>query len=389
MTSPGINEDVFVDGPFPHLRRGLNLFRPVGNRLLPRAVIAILIGWVPLILLVAFENFRNHVSLSSFLTDFGVYARSMLAAPLLILAESPCLRRLAEIVGYFSRSGLLEEQDKPRFKQLVASTRSLMNSTIAELLAVIFAYAISLLLVRYVREIQVRPWYVTGASESDPSLAGWWYVLVSLPLLLVLFLGWLWRVLLWGRFLIKIANMKLRLIAAHPDRTAGLKFLNSSLFAFSPVAFAIGVVGAGSAATRVQFLGVTLEGIEKTIAGLLIFVFVLFVGPLAVFVLKLHRVKMIGIYEYGELAEGVGRMFEEKWLSSYEKYASGALEATDFSATTDLYGIVTNVHEMRILPFDLRGLFTLAVSTLLPFVPVVLMTIPLKQFLQEIIKFLV
>lgn len=389
MTSPGINEDPFVSGPFPHIRRSLNLFRPVGQRVLARAVVAVLIGWVPLVILVAVENFRNHISLASFLTDFGVYARSLLAAPFLILAEIPCLSRLAEIVRYFSSSGLLDEQDKPRFKQLVDSTRSLMNSTVAELLAVILAYSISLMLVLYVREIQVRPWYVTGMSGGEPSLAGWWYVLVSLPLLLVLFLGWLWRVFLWSRFLIKVANLKLCLIAVHPDRTAGLKFLNSSLFAFSPVAFTIGVVGAGSAATRVQYLGLTLEGIEKTIAGLLIFVFVLFVGPLVVFVSKLHRVKMIGIFEYGGLAEGVGRMFEEKWLRSYDKYASGALEATDFSATTDLYGIVSNVHEMRVLPFDLRGLLTLAVCTLLPFIPVVLMTIPLKQFLEEIMKLLV
>jgi hypothetical protein len=134
---------------------------------------------------------------------------------------------------------------------------------------------------------------------------------------------------------------------------------------------------------------VTLEGIEKTIAGLLIFVLVLFVGPLLAFVFKLHRTKMVGVFAYGGLAAGVGRSFEKKWLANYEKYSSGALEASDFSATTDLYQIVTNVHEMRVLPFDLSGLFTLAVSTLLPFIPVVLMTIPLKQFLQEILRFLV
>ncbi len=390
MPFPEINEEaLFAHGPFPHVHRSLNFFRPVGERVLPRAVVAMLVGWVPLVFLVAIENFQNHISLNSFLTDFGVHARSLLAAPLLILAEIPCLSRLGEIVRYFLSSGLIDEEDKPRFKQLVESSRSLMNSTLAEVLALLLAYATAALLLRYVNELHVRPWYVTGSSTGEPSLAGWWYVLVSVPLLLVLFFGWLWRVLLWGRFLIKVAKMKLCLIASHPDRTSGLKFLNSSLFAFSPVAFTIGVVGAGAAATRVQYLGLTLEGIEKTIGGLLIFVFVLFVGPLMLFVFKLHRTKMIGIFEYGGLAEGVGRMFEQKWLHNYNNYANGSLEATDFSATTDLYGIVSNVHEMRVLPFDLRGLLTLAVCTLLPFIPVVLMTIPLKKFLEEILKFLV
>jgi hypothetical protein len=118
-------------------------------------------------------------------------------------------------------------------------------------------------------------------------------------------------------------------------------------------------------------------------------VFLIFVGPLLVFVFKLHRQKMMGIFAYGDLAAHVGRSFEEKWLANYESFASGALEASDFSATTDLYGIVTNVHEMRVLPFDLKGLFTLGVSTLLPFIPVVVMTIPLKEFVEGVLRLLI
>ena len=389
MTTAESTEDLFDTAAFPHFERFLSLFRPAGSRVYRRALVTVCIGWVPILILVFADNLRNHTSLQSFVTDFGVHARSLLAAPLLILCEVPCLRRLTEIVNYFWTSGIIGEEERPRFKKLVLSTRFLINSKVAEVLAVVLAYAVTLLLVRYIQDLQVRLWYLSGNLEADPSWAGWWYALVSLPLLLIIFFSWVWRVFLWGRFLVKVARMKLRLIASHPDRTAGLKFLNSSLFAFSSVAFSIGVVAAGSAATRVQFLGATLEGIEKTIAGLLIFVLVLFVGPLVAFVFKLHRTKMLGVFAYGGLAAGVGRSFEEKWLANYEKYSNGALEASDFSATTDLYQIVTNVHGMRVLPFDLSGLITLAVATLLPFIPVVLMTIPLKQFLQEILRFLV
>ena len=279
--------------------------------------------------------------------------------------------------------------DLPFFARLGASTRSLMNSNIAEMLALVLAYAIGIFLVRYVEFIAVPPWYLVPGGGTRISWAGWWYALVSMPLLLILFFGWMWRVILWGRFLVRVARMKLCLIAAHPDRNSGLKFLNSSLFAFMPLAFTFGVVAAGSAANRVAYQGATSDGLQKTAGGLLVFVFIVFVGPLLVFVMKLHRQKVAGIFAYGALAKDVGRQFEDKWLENYDKFAGEALAASDFSATTDLYQVVTNVYEMRLLPFDLRGLLGLVVSTLLPFVPVVLMVIPVKQILKEAARLLV
>jgi hypothetical protein len=115
----------------------------------------------------------------------------------------------------------------------------------------------------------------------------------------------------------------------------------------------------------------------------------MFVGPLLVFVFKLHRRKVSGVFSYGELAGGVGRQFEQKWLANYDKFASGALEASDFSATTDLYQVVTNVHEMKLVPFEIKAVIILVIVTLLPFVPVVLLFVPLKQVMDEILKLLV
>jgi len=44
---------------------------------------------------------------------------------------------------------------------------------------------------------------------------------------------------------------------------------------------------------------------------------------------------------------------------------------------------------MKNVPFDLVGLVSLAVTTLLPFIPVLLMTMPIKQILQEVAKLLI
>ena len=69
-------------------------------------------------------------------------------------------------------------------------------------------------------------WHVsTVAGVEVYSPAGWWHALVSLPLLFVLLLGWIWRVLVWTRFLYLMAGLDLKLVPAHPDRTAGLRFV--------------------------------------------------------------------------------------------------------------------------------------------------------------------
>ena len=389
MTTAARVETFFESGPFPHFQKSLGLLRPVGLNITSRATVSIVIGWLPLVVLVLAQDIRSQIFLFSFLSDYGVHARSLIAAPLLILSEAICLRRLEAIAVYFVKSGIVQQRDTQQFNKLAVSTRLLMNSTVAEVLAIVIAYSIGLFLIRYVHLIALPPWYLVGASNTKISWAGWWYALVSMPLLLILFFGWIWRVILWSRFLIHVARLKLSLIAAHPDLTAGLKFLNSSLFAFMPVAFSFGVVAAGSAANRVAYQGATMDGIQKTAGGLLIFVFILFVGPLLVFVMQLHRQKVEGIFTYGALADGIGRQFEQKWLASYDKHAGDALQASDFSATTDLYSVVSNVHEMRILPFDLRGLLSLMVSTLLPFIPVVLMMMPVKEILKEAARLLV
>jgi hypothetical protein len=381
-------DSLFGRGPFPHFQRSLGLFRPVGTNIIPRAFTCVVVGWFPLLALVCVTSTPRWASVWSFITDFGTHARSLIAAPLFILCEPSCLKRLAAIVNHFVKARVIERNDMARFDELVASNRSLINGTLAEVVAILAAYTIAFVLVRHLPALGMRPWYLTG-DGTTMSLAGWWYSFVSLPLLLILFFGWLWRILLWGRFLIRVSTMKLRLIAAHPDRASGLKFLNSSLVAFLPLAFTFGVITAGATANQVFYKNASVDNIQMTVGGLIVIVLLLFVGPLLIFVFKLHAKKVEGIYTYGSLADDVGRQFEEKWLRNYDEFPAAALEAPDFSATTDLYQVVANVHEMKLFPFELRAVLSLVAAALLPFIPVVLMMMPIKSIVTELAKLLV
>ncbi|TCV93277.1 hypothetical protein EC912_105137 [Luteibacter rhizovicinus] len=64
---------------------------------------------------------------------------------------------------------------------------------------------------------------------------------------------------------------------------------------------------------------------------------------------------------------------------------TSSLERPDFSSTTDLYGIVGNVYDMRLMLFDYQGLAALAISGLLPFVPVWLSAIPMSTIVDHLV----
>jgi hypothetical protein len=384
--APQITGELFERGPFPHFQKTLGLFRPVGINVGLRAALIVLIGWLPLPLLVVAQNLSGHSTpVWAFVSDFGIHARSLIAAPLFVLCEVVCLSPLEKIARNFVSAGLVRDEDRSRFDKMVASTRSLLNSITAEVVAIIVAYLITGAAARYITALSIPPWhFLDGQGYSPLSWAGRWTALVSLPLLLILLFSWVMRVFLWARFLFLVSRLNLRLVAAHPDHASGLRFLNAALYAFMPLAFSLAVIAAGSEANRVIHENMSVLHLQRTMGGVLVFVLLLFVGPLLVFIPKLHREKMTGIVKYGTLAEAVGRQFELKWLANYDKFSAGALEAPDFSATTDLYQVVSNVHDMTILPFDLRSLVTLIVTSLLPFIPVALMAVPLREIVKEI-----
>jgi hypothetical protein len=237
------------------------------------------------------------------------------------------------------------------------------------------------------RTISVRAipmWHRLPSSDGlELSAAGYWHTLVSLPLLLVLVLSWGWRVLLWGRFLFHVARMNLQLVPAHPDRAAGLMFLSDTLRTCAVLGFAVGAVVAGGVANDIIIQGHSLLDEKFRIAAAPLFTLVIFTWPLLMFLPVLNRQRRRGLVQYGALAYAMGRKFERKWLERPEAQ-DAMLQAEDFSAATDLYAIVERVYQIRPIPIDPQALAVLLGATLVPFVPVVLATVPVEILLKEV-----
>jgi hypothetical protein len=76
-------------------------------------------------------------------------------------------------------------------------------------------------------------------------------------------------------------------------------------------------------------------------------------------------------------------------LTGTRDFAENPLQTQAFSATTDLYQVAANVYTMKFMPVDLISAALLASATLLPFLPVLLISQPLDQMLSKLAGFLI
>ncbi len=358
----------------------------LGERhVLRRAGLAILAGWAPLAVLAVLQDGSLHGErLASLLSDIAVHARSLIAAPLLILADVVSANQLGAIALHFGDSHLLPEYERPRFEAALASTRDLLDSRKAEIVVLLLAYGSVAILMTSIGTDQLPLWQRASGGAGGLSPAGWWHAVVSVPLLLLLLFGWLWKLCLWTRFLRLMSRLDLCLVPAHPDRMAGLKFVGYSVYGFLHVALALATIVAGRAAAELVRRGAPTTTDMLELGAILCVIVALFAAPPFVFAGVLLREWRRGVFEYGAWASKFGRQFERKWFNTAEVEPEEAFKAPDFSSGADLYQIVSNVYAMRFVPIDLIGIASLVVTVLLPFVPVVLMTVPIENILARL-----
>ncbi|MES1264999.1 MAG: hypothetical protein ABUU24_05020, partial [Variovorax sp.] len=98
MNDPARDLDLFDGGPPLRLLRLWGRFDPWHRHVVRRALVVIALGWLPLMVLALIAGAYGHAEvLDAFLRDASVHARSLPAAPLLVLAAGVCIPRLGAI----------------------------------------------------------------------------------------------------------------------------------------------------------------------------------------------------------------------------------------------------------------------------------------------------
>jgi hypothetical protein len=370
-----VHDPAFEGGPPLGAQRALGLVTPQSRNLATRVVAAVTIAWLPLVVL---------APEATFVGDVAVHTRCLVAISALLLAEAECLPMLSLLAAHFLDAGLIADADRDCFVSAVTSTRRLLDSVAAEVALVAIVYVIIAAACLEAKGVDVPEWQRRGTTVTA---AGWWHLLVSVPILLLLLGGWVYRLALWARFLWLMARLELRLVPSHPDRVGGLRFVVCCLRGFRLIALALGTIVAGTMANRVLYHGAGLADFRTPVLALFVVVLLLFALPLTVFMHRLRHTRAMAILGHGTVARSLGREFERRWLAGAAVDA-GSLHVQDFSATTDLYSVVANVYAMRDLPFELKDLTPPFISVALPLVPVALFLVPMRTIFSALIRLL-
>lgn len=353
-----------------------------------RIVAFVLLTWVPLLLLSTLDGQLLDGSVAvPFLLDVETHVRFLAVVPLLLAAELVVHRQLRRVARTFLERKLIAAADVPRFDAAVASAFRLRNSLLAEVLLLVFVYAVGVLVIwRHYTALDTSTWYAT-VSDAGSSLspAGTWYAYVSLPIFQFLLLRWYFRLLVWIRFLWQVSRIDLDLIPTHPDQLGGLGFLANTVYAFSVLLLAHGAMLAAQIANRIFFVGATLGDFKVEIAMLAVFLMCAVFGPLLVFSPQLARAKRQGLNDYGMLAEHYVRDFDGKWLRGASPPGEPLLGNADIQSLADLGNSFTVVRTMRLAPISRDAVLQLAACVLVPLVPLLLTVMPVEELTKKLL----
>jgi hypothetical protein len=375
-----------LGGPLYQMLRQTRLTGPHLELLRRRVAFFLLLCWVPLAVLSLVEAHFLGGAKISFFRDILTHIRFLVALPALILGEVCVHQRIRPTVNRLVERRIVIPEDLPKFYAAIDSATRMRNSGIGEIVLLVFVFTGGIWIWWHQVARDVASWYASPqGGHMNLTLAGHWFVFVSVPVFQFILLRWYMWILIWSCFLLRVSRLKLHLQPLHPDRAGGIGFLGKSSHAFVPLLFAQGALLAGQIANLIFYEGRSLLSFKMTIAGFVLFFVLAVFAPLLVFTPRLVRYKHEGLAEYGGLATTYVLDFEQKWLLR-KVNDEQLLGTSDIQSLADLGNSYAVVREMRVIPFAPDDIVRLLVATVIPIVPLLLTIMPLEQLVTQIIK---
>jgi len=369
-------------GPFYRIQRAFGLIRPGQWNLGRRITLLVAVGWLSPFLITAI---LNPGGLQSFVRDYRVSSRMLIAVPALLIAEYLMELRFRAVMRHIREAGLLDASDLALMDDTIAKLARARNSFLPELTVILILFLHSVMSYRGL--VDATPWLASGTPpDLQLTAAGKYTILVSASIFQFLLGLALWNWLLWTFFAFKLSRRNLKLIPTHPDGHGGLGFLGLTASAFAPVAFAAtAVIGA---TWRQDILHHHAHLIDYKLPAIFLLVIVVLVafGPLVFFVPRLSALRRKAILEYGILGQIHSAEFHEKWILHRAGHESEFLEAPDSSSLTDYCSSFEKIERLQPFLADKGALYTLAASVAIPALPAIVAEIPIVVVLQDLLK---
>ena len=125
------------------------------------------------------------------------------------------------------------------------------------------------------------------------------------------------------------------------------------------------------------------------IAGYVVVVLLVVLGPLLIFMLQMIRATIKSVHGYGTFAVMHTQMFDGKWVQGAYPTSEPVLGTPDISSLADLGNAYEVLDRIRAVPFDPADALILVLAALIPLAPLLLTVMPLGQWLELAGKVLV
>lgn len=372
------------DDFFYRIQRKIGLIPAGGGGFTRRAVVYALIAWLPLVIAAwlagtAIESLEDNEPL---LGHIGIHVRCLVAIPLLVLAEGIAQKLIPLGLREFRRSGLVDETLSARFDQVLIGMAALRNRISPWIVITVFVVTWIAVLFFSPNLDELRR---ADSGSHSLSFGVWWLLLVTRPIFSILLLAWVWRLILLGLLLMRIAALPLKLVPSHPDRLGGLGFLTRLPVVYGPFLFSVSAVVAGVWAHEVLYHGVMVPSLYGQIAALLVVLTIIGLAPLLVFTPLLLRVKRQALLDYGAFVSQHGRAVDEKWIQGKDAPAPPMLDAPELGPVADVQAIYQAVAAMRGAIVNKSVLLKILVPAALPMLLLISMQWPLRSTLSKLL----
>ena len=342
-----------------------------------RTWLAAAIAWVPLLALSWLVDRATTADIQvPFLWDIGAHVRLLVAMPLYLAVGKYIDPAIRGMVAEFLKRRLVA--DEAGFRKLVRRMDGLAASRVMWGIIIGIAFVRGLISAA----LENNGSWVKSGPDLQLSAAGWWYAVVSLPLLFSISGRWVWKVLIWTYFLASVSRLPLRLVPTHPDGAGGLGFIG---LAHSRLAFLVCIANAGLSAkiaVDVLLLGNSLSHYRVGVGAVIAVEIALLLAPLIPFVPMLMRLRREGSMAYGRLGMTYVRQFADRWAPPAHETENTMLGTPDIQSLADLASSYAVIEQTRVLLVTRRDLIKMIGLAILPFLPLALTVMSFGELLQ-------
>jgi hypothetical protein len=385
VTTPEIDGEAMLglgDGVVSRALERLQLARGARLRVGRLAALLAAVAWFPPLVMAVAEGvaWGGRVQVP-FLTDYLPYGQLLIAIPVLTIGELVVARYLVLAMAELRRSEVLGPGETPNLDAVLAKTMERWRGRTVNTVVLALTYTATVVSLLRAREWLTGGWQVAGDGMT---VAGWWYLLISLPVMRFLALRWLWRMALWAWVLWQVSRLELHPRPAHPDRAGGLAFLGGSQASFGALVFAFGVQLSCLIADAVHFRGMELTSFRGEMVAFVVIVVMALLLPLLVFAPKLVRARQDHLLFLSDSAHRGAGDLDRKLRAS----PSGELPADAVSGLSDFSALYEHARLMRPVPLEMQHILVLVLSAVVPFLPLIFLIMPAREVMQTLLRLL-